>query len=436
MEQVDKICNEDAEREILGIILKDNNKVTPIKTLISQDDFFGKPHRHIYSTIVRMVDEGKIADIVTVSEDLEFNNILELCGGRGYINDLLMNVISAANYKGYCNIIINYAKKRKLSNLCTNSVDKLLNNIDVDEVASDLRLGIEEVLINKSSDNLNHIASGVAEVFEQVEKVLTSENKILGLPTPFPTLNKITSGLCKGRLYILGARPKVGKTSLMMNIARTISVNYNVAVASLEMGLSEYTQREVFDKCNINQEMIANGMVSDDVYSKILNAGKELERLKLYIIDDCKATLSTIENGIINCIAKNGSCDLVCVDYLQLMASDDKKKRDDYDIVTYNSKGLKRLARKYKVPMLVLCQLSRALELRADKRPMLSDLRDSGAIEQDADVVMFLYREEVHTYTPNKGHTDLIIAANRQGRTGIVPLLFTASNTKFKERVF
>ena len=434
MEQIDKLYNNDAECEILGIMIKDNTKIPSIRVLINSKDFFAKHHQAIFNAIIKMVDKEKPVDIVTLSEQLSFDGHLEQIGGRGYINDLYENVITTSNYKNYCNIIINYSKKRKVIELCESSISSMRYGLDIEEVIGGLRVGLEDILINKSSDNLTHISSGIEEVVDQVETILKSDNKILGLPTPFTNLNKFLSGLVKGRLYILGARPSQGKSALAMQIADTISVNYNVAFASLEMSTTEYTQRKMFSMCNINQDMIADNKIGNEVYDKLYSCVEPISKLKLYIIDNIDCKLSDIENGIINCIDKQGSCDLVVVDYLQLMASPDKKKKDDYDIVTANSKGLKRLARKYNVPVLALCQLSRALEIRQDKRPQLSDLRDSGSIEQDADVVMMLYRDEYYDPRPdNRGKAELLIRKNRQGRTGMIPLVFEANRTRFKE---
>lgn len=430
-----KLYNNEAEQELLGIMLIDNAKVVSIKALVNDKDFFSKSHQYIFNTIVELVDKGKVADIVTVSELLDFNSLLEQCGGREYINTLALSAITTTNYKNYCGIVVNYSKKRKLIAMCESAISNLTNNTDVDDVAIAIKTNTEEIMINKTSDNLSHIFNGVDGVVTQVESILSSETKLLGLPTPYTKLNKMLSGLVKGRLYILGARPAMGKTSMLLNIARTVSVNHNVVLASLEMGLEELTQRELFADCNTNQDMLSNGFVKEDIYEKLYKASEKLADLKLYVIDNPECTLNTIENGIINCIAKNGGCDLVCVDYLQLMKPSDKRKKDDYDIVTANSKGLKVLARKYNVPVVALCQLSRDLERRPDKRPILSDLRDSGAIEQDADVVMFIYRDEV--YNPNggnEGNAELLVRKNRQGKTGTLGFVFEASKTKFTER--
>ena len=221
-----------------------------------------------------------------------------------------------------------------------------------------------------------------------------------------------------------------------MQIAEHISKEEPVVFISLEMSIEEYTQRSLFSKANINQDMISNGAVAEDSIEKLWEQASKLGDLKLYIVDKPSCTIKDIEANIISCIDTHGKCGAVFVDYLQLMGSDNKRLSDDYKVVTANSKGLKQLARKYDIPIVALCQLSRNLESRVDKRPILSDLRDSGSIEQDADVVMFLYRDEI--YNPqdivNRGKAELVIRKNRQGRLSTVDLLFHASKTEFKEQ--
>lgn len=435
--QTQGLNNNDAEKEVLGILLVAPEKVADICNLLDQKDFFPPAHQYIFEAVRELKNKDKDIDIVSVSEWLKFHDKLELAGGRDYINDLALNVVCTSNYKHHCKIILNYAKKRKLLSTCEEGIKSLNNNVDVEEVALYVKSCVENVMIDKATDNLSHIIAGLDSVVEQINCVLSSDDKLLGLPTPFPTLSRSISGWCKSRLYILGARPAMGKSAMAMSIASAVASipDKNVVVASLEMGLDEYTQRELFSRSNTNQDMIANGMVTEEIYGKIYKASEELAEQNLYILDDSNCKLSTIESAIINCISKKGSCDLVVIDYLQLMAPDDKRLKDDYDIVTKNSKGLKKLARKYKVPIIALCQLSRALEQRQDKRPILSDLRDSGAIEQDADVVMFIYRDEV--YYPhdiqNKGKAELIIRKNRQGACRTIDLTFEASKTKFRE---
>lgn len=431
-----ELSNKEAEQSILGILMVDNTKILPVVVMLNKNDFFVPSHRLIFNAIDFLYHEGKPVDIVTVSEYLRFNEELEGAGGRPYITELASNVITIANYKNYCKIILKYSKKRKLISLFQENLD-LINSNDVDEVAQDVKLKLEEILINRTSDNLTHIMNGVEPVVEQIDSILKSDSNILGLSTSLTGLDKWLSGLVGGRLYILGARPAMGKSALAQQISEHVAnlKDKNVVFASLEMSVEEYTQRALFRRCNINQEMLTRGMVDKDtIFDKVYKESEALANENLFIIDNAECSLNDIENGIVNCISKRGTCDLVVVDYLQLMSHDNRKETDDYRIVSYNSTGLKKLARKYNVPVLALCQLSRSLETRNDKRPILSDLRESGKIEQDADVVMFLFREEVYDPTPsNKGKAELIIAKQRQGRTGVLNLIFNAGKTEFTE---
>lgn len=430
-----ELSNDDAEKEVLGIAMVSSDKVADICNLLDVKSFYKPAHQHIFEAILDLKSKDKEVDIVTVSEWLRFHEKLEASGGRDYINDLAVNVACTSNYKNYCKIILNYYKKRELIEISEAAIKSLNDNVDVESVAEWLKTRAENVMLQKQSDNLSHIISGLDNVVEKINKVLSSENKLLGLSSSFPSLDKHLSGLCGGRLYLLGARPAMGKSSFAMQVASAVSSSTPVVFASLEMGLDEYTERELFSMSNTNQDMISNGMITPDIYDKIYKASEVLADKKLFILDDANCKLSNIESAIVSCKNKYGECGLVIIDYLQLMASDDKRLKEDYDIVTRNSKGLKKLARKYNVPILALCQLSRQLESRSDKRPILSDLRDSGSLEQDADVVMFLYRDEV--YNPNdvanRGKAELLIRKNRQGRCGSIELTFEASKTKFKE---
>ena len=431
-----ELSNKEAEQSILGILMVDNTKILPVVVMLNKNDFFVPSHRLIFNAIDFLYHEGKPVDIVTVSEYLRFNEELEGAGGRAYITELASNVVTMANYKNYCKIILKYSKKRKLISLFQENLE-LINSNDVDEVAQDVKLKLEEILINRTSDNLTHIMNGVEPVVEQIDSILKSKNNILGLSTGLDSLDKWLSGLVGGRLYIIGGRPGMAKSSIAQQISEHVASlkDKNVVFASLEMSVEEYTQRALFRRCNINQEMLTRGMVDKDtIFDKVYKESEALANENLFIIDNAECSLNDIENGIVNCISKRGTCDLVVVDYLQLMSHDNRKETDDYRIVSYNSTGLKKLARKYNVPVLALCQLSRSLESRNDKRPILSDLRESGKIEQDADVVMFLFREEVYDPTPsNKGKAELIIAKQRQGRTGVLNLIFNAGKTEFTE---
>lgn len=745
------LYNDEAEQTILGIMLVDNDKISSISCILNKDDFFAKENKLIYENILLLHRRDKPVDIVTLTELMRFNNELDDIGGADYINSLAENVITTANYRNYCKIIIKYSKKRQLLATLSEGIEKLNNSVDVDDVANQTREVLDSVLVNRTSSNLSHILNGLEGVVDQIDHILTSENKLLGVPTGISMLDKYISGLVPGRLYIIGARPAQGKgygldtltltptgwvknkdiklgdtvigrdgkptkvigvypqplqdcykitlkdgrevicdaphewtvysskwrkertftaeelyqklqciryqnrislprftgnygiekdfvippyimgvligdgclsagdlsyckpspyvleevrkylpngvkanfrsdnktvgitgwssakdyirqvglntqcwnkfipqeyfhsskaqrekllkglldadgyntgkgyeysttseqlakdvqqltwslgyncrivsrlgkyrkdnkvvdtrtnyrlyitkskpltiekiekvepiptqcihvdnkdslfviedyivthnSALAQQIAENVASTdgKNVVFVSLEMGLDEYTQRSLFRHVGINQEMLSRGMVDESIYSKIYQHSETMAKLNLYILDNSSATLEDIESSIISCINSKGSCDLVVVDYLQLMNSSDKKEHDRFKIVSNNSTGLKKLARKYQVPIIALCQLSRALESRMDKRPVLSDLRESGAIEQDADLVMFIYRDEVYDPRPdNRAKAELIIAKQRQGRIGTIDLIFEASRTTFKEPI-
>lgn len=430
------LYNDEAEQTILGIMLVDNNRISSISCILNKDDFFSKENKLIYENILTLYRKNKPVDIVTLTEMMRFNDELDDIGGADYINSLADNVITTANYKNYCKIIIKYSKKRQLLTLFDKGIEDLEASTDVDDVAMKSKEVIENILINRTSDNMSHIINGLTGVMDQIEHIISSDDKLLGVSTGLKSLDDFISGLVGGRLYILGGRPAMGKSALAQQIAENVSKlpGKNVLIFSLEMGLDEYTQRSLFRRVGINQEMLSRGMVDNTIFDKIAQNAEEMTHMNLYIVDNSSVTLEDIESNIISCINSKGGCDLVVVDYLQLMGSSDNKEHDRFKIVSNNSTGLKKLARKYNVPILALCQLSRALESRADKRPILSDLRESGAIEQDADLVMFIYRDEVYEPRPdNRAKAELIIGKQRQGRIGTIDLLFEASRTTFKE---
>lgn len=744
--ELNELYNEDAEQSILGIMMVDNHKASSISYLLDVSDFFIEGNRLLFSSIVELVSKYKPADIVSVSEKLKFENHLEKVGGRDYINLLASNVITTANYKQLCKIIIKYSKKRKLIYLLDKTKEQLEKGEDIDNAIEHIKTQSELLMLNKTDNNLTSILTGVTEVMDEIDTVLSSETKTFGLSTGFKKIDNVLSGLCKSKLYILGARPRVGKalsldtniltptgwvknrdiklgdtvigrdgkptkvvgvypqgitnnytltlkdgrtidccedhewtvysskwgrertfttkelynkiqcvryknnislprftgdygteknfiippyvmgvligdgcltrgmcyckpnieilnkvqsllpnsdvhfggdnntvyitdfieglnyirkiglntqsynkfipqeyfhsskkqreelfnglidtdgfkfntgweysttsrqlaldvqqlawslgycakivtrmgkykkddkvtttrlnyrvfitthnpltivdiqptksfetqcihvdnkdhlfviedyivthnSALAQQIAENISANHNVLFHSLEMKSAQYTKRSVFRLTGLNNDILTNGRVTvEDAMNRVAEASEQLSKLNLYIDDNSECNLTSIEKNINKMIDKKGSCDLIVIDYLQLMGSNNKKVYDRFEVVSNNSRGLKRLANKYNVPILCLCQLSRQLEQRQDKRPILADLRDSGDIEQDADVVMFLSRDELYTTNPmSRGKAELIIAKNREGTCRMIPMLFNSSKTQFLE---
>ena len=430
-----ELYSEDAEQNILGIMLVDDNKALSISSLLDSSDFYTEQHRLIYNTITEMVKLGKPTDIVSVSERLKFDNQLDNVGGREYINSLADNIITLSNYKQLCKIIIKYSKKRKFLYLLDKTIESLNKGQDIDEAIEHIKSQSEIISLDKSNTNLDSILSGVYNIMDEINTVLNSETKTFGLSTGFKKLDNILSGLCKSKLYILGARSRVGKSALAQQIAENVAQNKNVLFISLEMKSEQYTKRSIFRRTGLNNDVLTNGTVStDEAMERVAKASEGLSELKLFIDDNPDCTLTSIEKNINQIIDKQGSCDLVIVDYLQLMKSNNRKVHDRFEIVSNNSRGFKRLANKYNIPIILLAQLNRQLEQRQDKRPILSDLRDSGDIEQDADVVMFLYRDELYTTNPmSRGKAELIIAKNREGTCRMIPLLFNGAKTEFIE---
>ena len=434
---IDELYSEESEADILGIMMIDEEKVSRILTTLNANDFCRVENRLIYNTIESLYKQHKPTDIVSVSELLKFNNELDRVGGRSRVNDLALGVSITSNWEQLCKVIVKYSKKRQLMSICRESLAELTDSTDVDEVAQKLSSTSQDILTRTGVTKFQGLTQGIIQMMDNVDRLVTNGTGTLGLPTGFSELDNLLSGLCKGRFYLLGARPSMGKSALAQQIAETVAQTKNVLFFSLEMGIEEYTQRSIYRRSGYNQEHLTRGIIPRE---KIINAFAEasvgLEQLHLQIVDDPKCTLETIERNIQEAKTQLGSCDLVIVDYIQLMKSSDRRVTKDYDIVTDNSQGLKQLARKYDIPILGLCQLSRALEVRQDKRPILADLRDSGSLEQDADCVMFVHRPEI--FEPGnanlRGMAELIIAKNRQGVRGrVIPLVFNGSKVEFKE---
>lgn len=430
-----ELYNDEAEKNILGIAMVAPDKVLSISVTLEIEDFFDRRHQLIIKAIKDLLDDNKDVDIVSVSELLKFNKQLTLAGGREYITSLAMDIITTHNYKHYCKIILKYSKKRKLLNLINDTENSLADANDIDEVLLNLKGDINSLIANTTSSDIPTLFAGVTDIMDKVNTILTSENKTFGLSTGFKSLDLMLSGLCPNKIYVLGARPAMGKSAIAQQIGEYIAQKRNVLYVSLEMGVEEFTERSLLSKCGITKEMLSRNLLNvGDAMDKLAVASEDIAKLKLYILDKPRCTIDKIEQAILDCKQNKGSCDLVIVDYLQLMKGTDKRIFDTKDIVSQLSNNFKILAREYKIPIILLSQLSRNLESRVDKRPILADLRESGAIEQDADVVMFLYRQEVYTRNPrDKGLAELIVAKNRDGRTGIIPLIFDCNKIKFSE---
>ena len=403
-------------KELLGICLVDSRLLPFITTKIKVDDIPNGVYKIIYNAIVELYNLGVEVDIVTCSNRLLQTNKLKEIGGRKIINDLALN----APTSGFAKKIVKQVIEQNIYRNVVSTVEEFNKAVgksdNVEATCIEYCGKITNAVTNSSKEEK---VETISEGYEDVIKDLyaSRESGCVGLDTGFNQLNYYIGGLQKGKIYIIGARPSMGKSALAMNIAEYVAKAHNVLFISLEMSRKEYAQRLMFGRAGIDVNCVNTGRIGDYEIEKVKEQKAYLESLKLFVETRTPCKVSDIEMGIINIQSTRGSCDLVLVDYLQLLTPAGKGSKNREVEVAEMSRELKNLAVKYNVPIVILSQLSRALESREDKRPMLSDLRESGAIEQDADVVMFVYRDEwYHPDDPaSRGRGELLLRKNRGG---------------------
>lgn len=427
--------SDEVYQDLLGILLIDASKIPYASTKVPVESFPKGVYREIYQAIIDLYNIGVDVDIVTVSNRLLNTGKLKDIGGRKAINDLAINSPMSNLIVPIVDTVLSQNTYRKVAGLINDFDKELKKSSDVNRLCMDYCSKITSIVGgNMESDKLDTISDGLDEVLEDMER--SKNTGSIGIKSGFPTLDYYTGGLQKGKLYIVGARPSMGKSAFVMNIAEHVSRENNVLFISLEMNRKEYTQRMLFSKAGVDVNRINTGQVTDDDIQKIKNQKEYLDSLNLFIETKTPCKVSDIELAIINLQSTKGSCGLVVVDYLQLLTPTGKNSKNREVEVAEMSRDLKSLAIKYQVPIIVLSQLSRALETREDKRPMLCDLRESGAIEQDADVVTFLYRNEY--YFPDdpasRGAAELLIRKNRGGiNNKDIEMCWQPSKVKFLE---
>ncbi|MFM7457484.1 MAG: replicative DNA helicase [bacterium] len=426
----------EAEQAVLGAVLADAQCLMRVLDLIRNRDFFyKKAHQLIYEGFLRLSEKSDNIDLVTVSEHLKNKNELEEVGGRSYLVELTSAAPVSANAEYYAKIVKEKFTLRSMI-LAGNRIVELGHHTDEDtEILVDkAEQIIFELAQNKARESLVHIENVLTASWEQLEERAANKNSLTGLNTGFYDLNSFTSGLQKSDLIILAARPSMGKTALALNIAENVALlnRSPVAIFSLEMGKEQLVQRLLCSRAEIDSSRVRTGQLRDDDWAKLGSAMGELGEAPIFIDDSAGVTVMELRGKCRRLKAQHGDLGLVIIDYLQLIegrSNNDNRVNQMGEI----SRGLKLLARELNVPIIALSQLSRAVESRQDKRPMLSDLRDSGAIEQDADIVLMIYRDEYYNpETEKAGIADLIIAKQRSGPVGSLELVFQSNITKFK----
>ena len=428
----------EAEEAVLGAILYNASCLTRVIEIIKPESFYKPANRIIYETIMRLINKNIPIDILTVSEELKEKGQLEEVGGRTYINDLAVNVVTTANIEYYAKIIQNNEIKRALIN-AGSEISALGYESESYESALDgAQQMIFNIASNRKTSDLTPIEELVISSFEQIETQFNNKGQLSGVKTGFYALDDLTLGLQKSDLIILAARPSMGKTAFALNIAQNAALRDDkvVAIFSLEMDKHQLVKRMLCSEAEVDTQKIRSGNMQLKDWEQLNDAMAKFADAKIYIDDTGAMTATEIRAKCRRLAMEEKGLGLVIIDYLQLMesGSSSSSSADRTQQISVISRGLKTLAKELQVPVIALSQLSRAVEQRNDKRPMLSDLRESGAIEQDADIVMFIYRDEYYDKenVDNKGKAVLIVAKHRNGATDNIDLLFQANITKFK----
>ena len=433
----------EAEQSVLGGLLLDNTAWDRISDIMDETDFYRADHRLIFQHIMLLVENNRPADVLTVAESLERSAKLDETGGQAYLGSLSMNTPSAANIRRYAEIVRERAIMRKLVQAGTEIADSAYNPTGreakdlIDEAESKV-FQIAEVGA-KAKQGFVKIDPLLTETVERIDMLYSRENKdeVIGLATGYVDLDRMTSGLQQGELIVIAARPSMGKTALAMNIVEHVALNLKKAAAvfSMEMSGAQLTLRMIGSVGRVDQHKLRSGTFEETEWPKLVDAVGKLNDSQIHIDDTAGLNSLEVRSRARRLHRQCGGLSLIVVDYLQLMSGTSSGREENRATeVAEISRGLKSLAKELKVPVIALSQLNRSVEQRVDKRPMMSDLRESGAIEQDADLILFIYRDEVYNPTneASKGKAELIIAKQRNGPTGPVTLTFIGKHTRFE----
>ncbi|MDO9610329.1 MAG: replicative DNA helicase [Serpentinimonas sp.] len=430
----------EAESSVLGGLLLDNGAWDRVADLISESHCYRREHQLIYAAIATLVNAGKPADVITVFEHLNSQGRADEVGGLAYLNSLAQYVPSAGNIRRYAEIVRERAILRKLIGASDEIAGSAFNPKGrpvatiLDEAEQKIfHIGEEGSRLKQGFQSLDTL---VVNLLDRVQEMADNPNDITGVPTGFIDLDRMTSGLQAGDLVVLAARPSMGKTALAINIAEHVALNEGlpVAVFSMEMGAAQLAVRIVGSIGRIHQGRLRTGKLTDEEWPRLTEAIEKLRHVSLHIDESAGLTPSELRANARRLARQCGKLGLIVVDYLQLMSGSSSGDENRATELGEISRGLKMLAKELQCPVIALSQLNRSVETRTDKRPMMSDLRESGAIEQDADIIMFIYRDEYYTKDACKepGVAEIIIGKQRNGPTGTVKLTFLNVLTRFE----
>ncbi len=425
--------NIEAERSTLGSMFLEKEAIDKGVELLQSQDFYREAHRIIFEAVIALHQHSEPVDIITVSDELKRRNFLDKIGGIPYLTSLANAVPTAAHVEYYAKIVAEKALLRGIINTATEIVRLGYEGAEeVDQILDQAEKQIFQITQKRHVKGYISLKSILVDTFERIEKLYDSRGGVTGLSTGFNDLNRMTAGLQPSDLIILAARPSMGKTTFALNIARHVAVEQKVPVIvfSLEMSKEQLALKLLCSEAGVDNQRIRTGSLRDEDWPRLSHALGRLSEGMLYIDDTAGTTVLDIRAKARRIKAQDG-LGLIVIDYLQLMSSRNRTENRQQE-VSEISRSLKALARELEVPVIALSQLSRAVEQRTDKTPSLADLRESGSLEQDADIVAFLYREDYYNKeTERKGITELIIAKQRNGPVGTVEMLFQKEYSKF-----
>jgi replicative DNA helicase len=425
--------NLEAEQAVLGAVMLEADAGSSVFAILQPEDFYRDNHRYIYTAVRDLFEKGEPIDLVTVAETLRQQGRLELIGGITTISEIARSVPSAVNVEYYAKIVAEKSLLRQLIRTAKNLADR---GYDPGEEAVTLLAEAEKMILDLSqrriSNNFVSIRAILLETFEKIEMLYANKGNLTGVPTFFQQLDRITSGWQASDLIIIAGRPSMGKTALALNMAQNAAVRAKVpsVLFSLEMSKEQLVQRMLCSEAMVDQQRVRTGELLDTDWPKLTRAVGPLSEAPIFIDDTVGITLSELRSKARRLKIEN-NLGMIMIDYLQLLSAS-KKSENRQQEVAQISRGLKAIARELKLPVIALSQLNRGVEQRQDKRPIMSDLLESGAIEADADVIAFIYRDEYyHPESEKKGIAEIIVAKQRNGPVGTLELGYLKEFAKF-----
>jgi replicative DNA helicase len=429
--------NTDAEASLLGAILIDTDALVKVADRVGADDFYDERHRYIYDAIVQLNDRHSPIDVLTLADQLKANGTLEAVGGGSYITELTNFVPTSSHVEQYADIVAQKALRRRLIKAAQDIATLGFNETnELQELIEDAETRLFEVSQRHIKQDITSLETILSESFDRLDDLHKDKGKIRGVPTGFKDMDNVLAGLQKSDLFILAARPSMGKTALALNLAHNVAVQSQqpVLVFSLEMSKEQLVDRMLAMESGVDAWALRTGNLTDADFEKIGQAMGTLSEAPIFIDDTPSITVSELRTKARR-EAHKQPLGLIIVDYLQLMSGGSKFGGEGNRVqeISEISRGLKSVARELNVPLLALSQLSRSVESRSPQIPQLADLRESGSIEQDADVVAFIYREEYYNPESDRRNiTDIFIKKHRNGPTGNVELFFDREKQKFR----